>query len=187
MMRFGRTPPTRRGFAMILLAIAAASVCTVTVSTMNAGSGYELQSVKQLMRNEQSRWLLESFNELGLARQCAPPWPGPGPEPQLFAAPYRFKPYMMGFTGGANAETASPERIQVTFSTGYAVTAGPTYSQDVQIRMYNDIALTKPTVELELNRRNVALEPGESNAQREAVRGTQRRTAWKIREANALP
>ena len=177
----------RRGFAMLLLAVAAASVCTVTVSTQSSGSVYETQAVRQQMREHQSRWLVESFSQLGLASACDP---GLG-VPLIQPTSYAYQPRGFGFTAGANADISTSEKFQLRTTVNFSLASSP-LNQDLRITMYADPYMTgRPIVDREVNLHNVALQPvpGAASRSRVAVSpyGPHRRAGWSGSELGLAP
>lgn len=161
----------RRGFTMLLLAVAAASICTVTVSTQSSGTQYDRMMMRQMMRNEQARWLAQGFQEMAFGLDCRPP---AGPQPAL-PNTWVLRPTEARYTIG-DVGSAPQERILVRLSNNF----GSTADFDVEVRVYNNPALTgTPVVEKEINVRTMNYEPDvTTGGQRVIEQWGRQRTGW---------
>lgn len=170
----------RRGFAMLLLAVAAASICTVTVSTQSSGTIYETQSIRQLMRNEQAHWLSEAYNELGLAAQC-------DTGSTIFPITNASTPRALGFTVGDSADAYSQEMVLVTTPKKFGNQSGSPFDHDIEVKVYADLAMKgTPLVEREINARAILLQPAASGRQCVQTNGVTQHSGWGNRDADVV-
>ena len=165
----------RQGFTLLLLAVAAASICTVTVSTQSNSTLYEVQTMKQVMKTDQAKWINNAYQEIELGLACAPPLPGPTqplPPPNTMV----MYPSQLHYT---NTPTTDPALVVMSRT---PLAGGQT---DIQIRVYEGSNLSRPpTVLTEIKTSSVALQPdpnvdsGQVGALRVLVKAGRHETGW---------